>query len=140
MKIKRSAVFTLCLSVVVILAVVAGLISIDSPGKARNKRLDKLTLQDLNSISRAVEAYQRTHEALPASLDQLIESREWSGHRLNIPASEARYEYRPQEGNAYELCAQFRTTLDASTDNGSDKFWHHGPGRSCFQLKALAKK
>lgn len=135
---RLPTVFAVCSSIVVLAAIGAALMVLGSPGEARKRRLDELRVRDLNAISNSLETYRRTHDDLPASLDQLSRPN-GPAQSFSDPESKARYEYRPLGREAFELCARFQTTADATTDTGAaNAFWHHGPGRKCFRIEVRA--
>jgi hypothetical protein len=137
MKLKRSAVFAVCSSLVALTAIVAALSVIGSPDEVRKLKLDEQRVGDLWWISNSMERYRCLHDSLPAALDQLLQPNEPTyGIHIKDPESNELYEYTRHGSDAYELCAKFHTTLDATVDSSSfSAFWFHGPGKKCFQMK-----
>jgi hypothetical protein len=136
MKLQSTSVFAIGSSVVVVTAICAGIAAIDSPGEARMRRLDEQRVRDLQFISTAMESYRRTHDALPADLDRIVQPNSPPTLRLRDPESQVLYEYKPIGTDSYELCAKFQTTLDAKADdNRNNRFWDHGPGKTCFRIE-----
>ncbi|WP_243309913.1 hypothetical protein [Fundidesulfovibrio agrisoli] len=136
MKPQRANLFLAVMGVAVLLALAAGLSAIGTPEEARMLRLDRQRVDHLRSISNAMENYQRSHESLPASLEQIQQPSGFSGLHLNDPETKQPYEYKPLGQDDYELCAQFQTVLNARTDeSGGNPLWYHGTGRQCFKLK-----
>ncbi|WP_243366114.1 DUF1559 domain-containing protein [Fundidesulfovibrio soli] len=143
MRAQRSNLFLGVMGLAVLVALAAGLNAIGTPEEARMRRLDTQRVNNLRNISNAMENYHRSHENLPASLDQLQQPSGFNGLHLNDPETKQPYEYKPLTQDTYELCAQFQTVQDAGAEERADNpFWHHGAGRHCFALKvkAVARK
>jgi type II secretory pathway pseudopilin PulG len=134
MKLQSPTVFAIGSSVVVLTAIGAGIVAIDSPGEARMRRLDEQRVQDLQSISRAMENYRRTHDGLPPDLQRIIQPNSPPIMRLKDPDSQVFYEYKPNGTDSYELCAEFQTISDGDDSRGN-RFWDHGRGKTCFQIE-----
>lgn len=135
MRPQKSTLFLAVAGVAVFLALVAGLLAIGSPEEARMQRLDKLRANHLRSISTAIDSYFCRHEMLPERLDQLQEPSGSFGLHLIDPETDQPYEYKPLDQDGYELCAEFKTVLDARTDQSNNNpLWYHGTGRHCFKL------
>jgi hypothetical protein len=90
---------------------------------------------DLTAISNAVDYYVSTQSSLPAKLSDVSGLSPATQKRLSD------YEYAPNIGYSYQLCATFLGT-DLSTakpyvvPNGSPDPSRHGAGRTCFQYTA----
>ena len=135
MRIQPANLFAIGSSVVVVAAICAGIVSIESPHEARLRRLDEQRVHDLQFVTLAVENYHRAHDRLPADLEQLVQPNSPGSLSLTDPESKTLYEYKALGQDSYELCAQFHTTLDAkSGDNRTNHFWDHGPSRTCFRI------
>ena len=122
-------------TVAVTAAIVAGIYLLGSPAEERARRLDERRVQDLSGIARAVDVYWTRNTRLPASLEAL---RTETGANITIadPAADMAYEFRPLEGERYELCAVFEGE-SRDSDRGFDAgFWLHRAGRQCFQRAA----
>jgi len=136
MKLQSSSVFAIGSSVVVVMAICAGIAAIDSPSEARMRRLDEQRVRDLQFISTAMESYRRIHDGLPADLDRIVQPNSPPSLRLRDPESQILYEYKPNGTDSYELCAKFQTTLEAKADDSrNNPFWDHGPGKTCFRFE-----
>ena len=121
---------------VVIIAVVTGLITLDSPARERMLRLDNRRVDDLEKITHATNLYWTRHKNLPVSLEELSHEPGINIHFLD-PGTAQPYEYRVLGDSLYELCAQFERESVTGTDKTSaSNFWSHGSGRQCFQLEA----
>ncbi|MEP7087896.1 MAG: hypothetical protein ABI884_11360 [Gemmatimonadota bacterium] len=131
------------------LVVVAGLMVIGAPSQARDRRLDQLRVDDLSSLSVAVDDYWSKHSTLPNAADSLV-----STHQLDKvptdPVSRAPYTYLVSGERSYRLCATFAQPSDtaASTDVRDwtlaigarhSHSWRHGAGKSCFDLTPSSK-
>lgn len=124
---------------------VAAFLAMDTPGQVREQRLDLRRVRDLMQLSAAIEAWQREHDALPASLEAVALQ---PGMALAVrdPVSGAGYGYEPGAGSKYRLCAVFATdTARSDPDRGRleyyDGRWPHPAGRHCFDrvVEAPAK-
>lgn len=136
-----TTVFIGLASVVVVVAVVAGLIMLPAPGEERTRRLDERRVEDLRGVAGAMDMYWTRHGSLPASMAELASE---SGVRISTrdPGNEQEYELRVLDAATYELCASFeRTSADSAepdrrAQDPSEDFWSHGVGRQCFRLEA----
>jgi hypothetical protein len=92
------------LTIVVIAAVAIGMLLLGSPAEERVRRFDERRVQDLASITRAVDLYWTRHARLPSSFDEL--QGEPAGNvGLNDPSTNEPYEYRSLEADLRALCA-----------------------------------
>lgn len=137
MKLDRTQIFMMTATVAVVVALLAGLGVIGSPGQARLQRLDDERISDLQMISSNIDSYRKAHAGLPDKLDQLVRpgTGEIYGPRMTDPETKAPYEYNRLSVDTYELCAQFQTTRSKDVNAGSyNAFWNHGPVRTCFRI------
>ncbi len=121
-----------------VIVALAGLWFSGSPREERKRQFDNLRLDDLRSISDGVDNYWRENRALPANLDEVAHFRLAAVRSIQDPTSRAPYEYRTLDSLRYELCATFDLADTASFTPerwGSSRFWNHGPGRHCFELR-----
>ena len=125
-------------------AVIAGLIMLGTPSRARQRRLDDVRVQDLSSISNALDSYWSKHNILPDTVDSLV-----STHLLDRiptdPESKVRYPIHLTGAQSYRLCATFSQPLDTTDGTRSNYYgglyrgrhsWQHGAGESCFDFTA----
>lgn len=124
-------------SVIVIASVVAGLLTMESPLKQRDRRLDMRRVQDLNAIDRAMDTWATDHGSLPASLAELAGE---PGASLSIadPVDGVPYGYSVLSPSKFRLCAVFSTSTsdrgpDARRFGWYDDEWKHPVGRQCFE-------
>jgi hypothetical protein len=121
--------------------VIAGLFLLGTPSHARERRLDEMRVDDLSTLSMALDHYWAKHAALPDSLDSLV-----AAHQLDRvpkdPETNVRYTYLVSGARSYRLCATFKQPSDTSDADahGSTLIapgvhsWRHGAGESCFDL------
>lgn len=132
---KRTTLFSITTTLVVVLCICIGLMVIGSPEHARRYRLDEQRVRDLKAISAAIEHYRNYHPSLPPHLSALIQPNASGILNLHDPKSGTFYPYQIHTQNSYELCSTFETTLDAKTDTDRvGAFWYHGPGEKCFSI------
>ncbi len=125
-------------------AVIAGLIMLGTPTRARQRRLDDVRVQDLSSISAALDSYWAKHNVLPDTVDSLV-----STHLLDRiptdPVSGLRYPIHLTGARSYRLCATFTQPLDTTDETQYNYYgglyrgrhsWQHDAGESCFDLTA----
>ena len=118
---------------IVVAAIVGGLILLGPPSAERQRRLDQMRVDDLRSLSRAVDLFWGRHQKLPESLEQL--SREPTILVKSVdPETAEPYEYRPGAERSYELCAIFAHDLASEQEVRERGFWSHGMGGTCFEL------
>jgi hypothetical protein len=134
MRRPRHDVLLLLFGLTVVLAVLAGLWLVESPGVARELRLDQRRAQDLGLLRNAIARYVENAGGLPERLSTLTAD----PVRLTLPDDPLTgrpYEYRVLDEEHYELCATFqRGSPAAAAAEGGDRFARHAAGRDCFTV------
>jgi hypothetical protein len=139
------------------LVVIAGLITLRSPSRARERRLDARRTSDLSMLASNIERYWLEHSALPLSLDSLVTAQQLRRVPMD-PQRHEPYTYLVSGERSYRLCATFAqpSDSDGAPENGSDDIvigsgsggtpiarephsWRHGAGESCFDLTPPAR-
>jgi hypothetical protein len=136
--------------------VIAGLVTLGSPSRARERRIDGVRLGDLSMLSTSIDAYWSKHAALPDVLDSLVSTHEIDRVPAD-PESKAAYTYLVSGARSYRLCAIFAQPTDTTQGaNGENDVvftvgnvgaferhshsWRHGKGESCFDLTPPKKE
>lgn len=122
-------------TVAMALAVAAGLWLIGPPSEQAAMRTDRQRVEDLRRIAASSELYWKRNGRLPGTLSDASRV----GGRLSTqdPETGETYEFRPQSGSSFELCAAFARP---SEDVLQDSDWTHQAGRQCFMRKADNEK
>jgi hypothetical protein len=122
-------------SIGVFAAIVAGLLTIGSPGDVRVQKLDERRIEDLQQLQFAIKSYWDNYSALPSSLDELHSERRVAV-RLADPATSEPYVYIVADTNTYQLCATFQGegTSRWGQQAGIGDFWWHPAGSHCFEF------
>ena len=131
------------------LVVIGGLILLGTPSHARERRLDEMRVDDLASLSSAIDQYWAKRAALPDSLDSLVSAQQLDRVPKD-PGTNTPYTYLRSGERSYRLCATFQHPSDTSAitrapnvifyPNGNAQYvsdahsWRHGAGESCFDL------
>jgi len=120
-----------------VLAIVAGLWFIGSPHDERLRQLDRIRVEDLTSLSDAIEMYARERGRLPVTLDDVANAPRAPIRSMRDPATGAPYEFTASDSVRYELCATFARpdTSAGSRPFSGSRFWNHDAGRRCFQFR-----
>ncbi|MDR3472829.1 MAG: hypothetical protein P4M09_14285 [Devosia sp.] len=133
MRLGRQNLFAIVSGLIVLAAVVAGMVVVGSPRRARERALDTQRVQALQTLSNAVGQFRRAHGALPDTLTRLAQDQnDLAPSDLRDPETATPYEYRATGAASYELCARFAT----NSDEDEVIRWRHGTGRACFSLTA----
>jgi hypothetical protein len=134
--------------VVVLVVILFGFMKTGSPTYQRDLASDNQRIQDVTTLSQEIYTFVNPGpkpsqtiadtRPLPASLDELPQV--YSPNPKD-PVSGAPYEYVPQRGTAYELCATFSTEAtggpnEAGYNYGPRIFSTHPIGHYCFALDA----
>ena len=114
-------------------AVMAGLLALGSPARARERRFDTKRVEHLAQLTMFVNGYHESNGRLPAALSELQRDVGYAAH-LRDPATAESYEYRVIDSSAYELCATFQ-----QPSKGGNRGWQHGAGRHCFRQRPQYK-
>lgn len=118
---------------VVALMIVLGFLQLGAPSRQRKLRADGQRLQQLYFLSTSIRNYFTSHASqLPTGLSQLP--------TYTDPVTHAPYEYHPQQGSQYQLCASFAARSPSEEQNQNfgpmPNLWVHPSGRHCFPLDA----
>jgi type II secretory pathway pseudopilin PulG len=121
--------------VAVVATIIAGLVVLGPPSAERAHRLDERRMDDLRSLSNAVDLYRSRSGQLPASVNEA--SRE-IGDTLtwHDPVTGQPYPYKVVSADTYELCADFQQSSAAERHYQDVSFWSHPAGPRCFQFKS----
>ncbi len=130
---KRPKIMGLAALAAIVVSVVAAFFLIDTPAVSRVKAFDRARAQKLQEIKYTIDNYYYEYKKLPASLDELRQSR-----GLNIVDEETgkQFEYRIMGNESYELCADFK--LSNKNLNRDDQVYFgdasflYDAGRNCF--------
>lgn len=138
---KYNKIITIVSSIVILLAIIAGFMTVGSPSKQRAMRFDETRVQDLQSIQWKIIEYWQRKDVLPSQFSDLDDS--ISGFTVPTdPKNNSSYEYSVKGKNTFELCATFET--DRPSDQGISydysypypverNSWKHDIGRTCFE-------
>jgi hypothetical protein len=137
MKAPSPFFFMAAISLVSLGVIAMGMKLIDSPDLNRLHKLDERRMSDLHRISIQVEYYNKNHNQLPQSLEQLsLPKKELEDAVTNEP-----YEYKVHDADSYELCAVFDAPpppdeRDLAIGYGAcaSPWIRQGSGRYCFTL------
>lgn len=115
---------------VVLGAVVAAMLVMDSPSRQRAERLDGIRVDDLQLLASRIDAHADVHERLPERLAVVSGA---PGRAVADPGTGQAYQYEITGERSYRLCATFETAQPAPDmpDIHRDQ-WRHGDGRQCF--------
>jgi Domain of unknown function (DUF5671) len=121
----------------VLVSLIAGMLFIGSPRRARAAALDERRVQDLRSIHSAVALFWTGHQRLPSDLDEIAASGGLYLASTADPVTAEPYEYRVVGGRNFELCAVFDDASPARERAAAGlPLWSHTAGRVCFELLA----
>ena len=127
---------------VVMLVIALGLYVAGAPATARREALDQRRVNDLQSLSQEVIAFNTSFRRLPRDLDELTHSGSQAA-RLHLadPVRKLRYDYRSLDSASFNLCAKF-DAADSLGPYGAEvnPFWRHGAGRACFTFRVYGAR
>ncbi len=141
---SKDLIFLTSAVVLVVAAVAFGFWTLGSPLRQREAAWDARRVADLRAIAAEIHAYWKRKDeiqarVLPDSLRALASAAGAQPLSLQDPLTGQPYEYRRQEGPAYELCAMFaRPSAGYGRETASrpPSFWDHPRGLRCFVLDA----
>ena len=139
-----SRLFPWIATLVVLLAVIAGITLNGSPRLVRMRRLDMERTRDLNDISEAIDRFYGEYDALPPTLDKLM-AKYFVGWQLSRnPERLKLYEYSIKSPNAYQLCTTFALAsggdIKDADDERSTTPIPHKAGHQCLDFSVAPRK
>ena len=126
---KTGRTLMVAAGVVVIGAVGAALLVMDSPSRQRAERLDGIRVDDLRQLSLRIDTHAEVHDRLPERLAVVSGG---PGRAIADPGTGQAYEYEITGDRSYRLCATFETAQQAEPHDIYRDQWRHGEGRQCF--------
>jgi len=115
--------------------VIAAIVVLGAPRVQRQRKMDRVRVQDLTNIALSVTGYFRRHKALPGDLAALAKE---PGYRVarSDPDTGNPYGYQLLDASSYRLCADFATDSAADSADPHDAYtdvtWAHARGHQCF--------
>jgi hypothetical protein len=136
---SRARWLAIVASAVVVVTVASALITIGPPARQRRVALDSRRVQELASLTAAIERGAYLRGSLPAALADLDGAGQWLS--ITDPETAAPYGYAVTGDRTYRLCAAFATptqSADAATAPAGGA-WSHPAGRHCFDRRAKTR-
>jgi len=132
---------------IVLSAFIAACFFVESPQKARNRRLDQIVVDNMYSLESVINTYYTRYGKLPADLDQLRAEKDLYFEERFIlnPETQERIEYKltGENNDGFELCAEFRTSSYENGESGIPYFSgnkNHDSGYQCLPGYLWAKE
>lgn len=124
--------------VLIIIAFIASLFTVETPTQARNRKFDEAIISDFNTINTAIENYYQDNQKLPDNINELKEKSNFLvSDDIKDPINNKEYEYKIIDGKTYELCATFRTSNKDNGKHGLEyyrpEFYLHESGYQCLK-------
>ena len=125
-----------CLSLVIIIGTfIAAWFFVESPKEARNRKLDNILIQRINSLENLVNTHYEQTASIPENIDELYAINKKSSYSLDEkyfadPESFEAIEYKKISDTEFEFCANFRSS---SEDYGRNDPYNknHKSGYQC---------
>lgn len=124
----------------VVLALVSGFLTADSPRVARNQRTDEKIINSFTMIDQGVNEYYNLKNILPQNLDELVKEYNYiTIKELQDPITGEKFEYSIVSDKQYQLCAVFRTSSAEQEKKGNyvDPVWRHDTGKQCIKRQVM---
>jgi hypothetical protein len=136
----NNRVFAAVGALVAVLAIVAGVLTIDPPWTVRKVRLDSERAASLAALTESINRFARDKARLPQSLDELQQpAAGYQSYRpIFDPVTGVAYEYLAGTGLDYQVCAVFDLSSKGSSER-QQAGWPHEAGRTCFSRTAPSK-
>lgn len=134
-RLTRDRLMAAISSAAVVIMIVLGFVQLGAPSTQRKLVADNQRIQRMYLLSSSIREYWKAHASkLPATLEQL------PGTTYSDPVTHAAFEYRPEQGSQYQLCAVFSASSSREDENQLQNVepnpWTHPAGRYCFSLDA----
>jgi hypothetical protein len=143
---RMHAAFAVIASLVVGFAIVWGFVLAGSPSTRRNQLFDGHRLQDLQSITRAIQmqvvdttptqtanSTKRLKQPLPKTLEEAAQNDRLEKLSTLDPETGEPYRYTVVNATTFTLCATFSQAHNADYR----VFWNHPAGEHCFTINVL---
>ena len=137
-------IFTSIVSFLVLMSIVFAFVIVGSPKTQRLTRLDNQKVSDLQNIQWQIINYWQQKQALPVTLNDLVDP--LSGFSIPKDPEGKIYSYEVAGKYSFKLCADFNLDASASSNVGraisptpvsvpldnQTENWSHGIGKQCF--------
>lgn len=134
-------------SAAVCVVVVVGFFLAGTPAEERARRYDMQRVNDLQSITSAVDTFYNSQKRLPASIEEMRAQPNTYLQTAVDPTTAVPYEYRTVDQKNYEVCATFESDASQGNDIGvkmapapigivnPPNYWTHPIGRKCYTVR-----
>jgi hypothetical protein len=125
---------------IVLVAFVFSILTVESPAETRNRKLDQRVVNNFYEIDSSVNSYYNKYEKLPENIAELQEEFNYLlDDDIINPITKQAYEYKVVAEDEYELCTTFLSSNkeDVEDEYGryADKMWLHDVGQQCISQK-----
>ena len=139
---KGAKIASILTTVIVLVAVVGGIITIGSPSKQRDLISDQNKINDLSSIQYQITEYYQDKGTLPKTLKEVVDPLRGNVLPKNVDTGED-YVYEVTGPLSFKLCADFKTVSKKESANSQkesiayypmqeNEHWAHQVGTTCF--------
>ena len=121
-----------------VLAAIAGLVTIGTPSRARMRQGDLVRVESLQRLSQALDGFHAREGRWPATLADLARA-DVAGigpADLRDPLTHLPYGYSVVDSSHVQLCADFAAADSLGPGGAVSVFWAHPAGRRCFVFTA----
>lgn len=130
---KQLRVIAVASSLIVLVAVVAGLAVVGSPAKERARKRDQQRISNLQELENNIIMYWQAKKALPVALNDLNDATRGITIPLD-PQTRQPYSYTIGEALTFTLCATFEHDGKGVPNyRSSDDIWDYTAGQTCFE-------
>lgn len=134
--VKLNKVFFYLSLFIIVSAFISAWFFVESPKEARNRKLDDIVIQRINSLENLVNVHYEETGLIPESMDELYAINKNSAYVLDEkyfldPESAEAIEYKKINDTEFEFCANFRSSSEAYTRNDPYSK-HYESGYQCL--------
>lgn len=123
-------------SLVIILTIIGGIMMIGSPNELRNKRIDDIRVENLNTVQSEIIYFWQSKNRLPNSIEELRDDLRVF-YPPTDPDTEESYEYQIVNEKTFKLCANFKTDSLENKNMRPDFYglgsFEHSAEYTCFE-------
>lgn len=116
---KTKTLFFILALIIILSAFVASWFYIESPRETRMRKIDNMTVSNINNLENLVNNYYQENEELPKQLDDLEDLNYYDKDVFINPETRKEIEYNVLSNSEFELCTEFMLASDKDI-NGNE--------------------